>query len=165
MQTPIPTPFDIISPPPAPWVPTTYAWLVLLSALVLAYWWIRRLGRKRRAPAVEQIIRGLESELTHATTQDPLRLERVCRLAKRLIAFYIPQDLTGLTSPETRMVAEALRKGDDRSRSAAQIVELLAAIEDREYAPKDSSPESALLTDVNNLTAALATHTRRYKPS
>jgi hypothetical protein len=63
------------------------------------------------------------------------------------------------------MVAEALRKGDDRSRSAAQIVELLAAIEDREYAPKDSSPESALLTDVNNLTAALATHTRRYKPS
>jgi hypothetical protein len=165
MKTAIPTPFDIIPPPPGPWVPTTYSWIALMCALVLSSWLIRRIGRRRRTPAVEQIVRGLESELTHAATQDPVRLERVCRLAKRLIAFYIPQDLTGLTSPETRMVAEALRKGDDRSRSAAHIVDLLATIEDQEYAPKETSPQSALHADVNQLTAAITAHTRRYRPS
>jgi hypothetical protein len=63
------------------------------------------------------------------------------------------------------MVAEALRKGDDRSRSAAHIVDLLATIEDQEYAPKETSPQSALHADVNQLTAAITAHTRRYRPS
>jgi hypothetical protein len=63
------------------------------------------------------------------------------------------------------LVAVALRKGDDRSRSAAHIVELLATIEDQEYAPKETSTESALLTDVTSLTAAITAHTRRYRPS
>jgi hypothetical protein len=63
------------------------------------------------------------------------------------------------------MVAESLRAGDDRSRSAADIVELLATIEDQEYAPKESATDGALHTDVNNLAAAITAHMRRYKPS
>jgi hypothetical protein len=86
-------------------------------------------------------------------------------VAKRLIAFYIPQDLSGLSSTETHIVAQALRKGDDRSRSAAEIVDLLAIIEDQEYAPRERTQNSALHADVKNLTAAITAHTRRYKPS
>jgi hypothetical protein len=63
------------------------------------------------------------------------------------------------------MVAESLRAGDDRSRSAADIVELLATIEDQEYAPKESATDGALHTDVNNLAAVITAHMRRYKPS
>jgi hypothetical protein len=165
MKTPIPTPFDIIPPPPGPWVPTSYAWLALACLLLLCWVLIRRIGQRRGSPAAEQIVRALETELSHATNQTPLPLERVCRLTKRLIAFYIPQDLSGLTSPETRIVAQTLRKGDDRSRSAAEIVDLLATIEDQEYAPRKSSQDSALYDDVKNLTAAITAHARRYKPS
>lgn len=164
MNTPIPTPFDIIPPPPGPWVPTGYAWLFLIALLLLAWWLIRRSGR-RRSLATQQIVRSLETELSHAASQTPLPLERLCRLTKRLIGFYIPHDLSGLTSPETRVVAQALRKGDDRSRSAAEIVDLLATIEDQEYAPRERSQESLLNSEIQHLLTAITAHTRRYKPS
>jgi hypothetical protein len=164
MKTTIPSPFDIIPPPPGPWEPTRYAWLLLIVVLLLCFWLIRRSGQRRTLLA-PQIVRALETELSHAASQTPIPLERLSRLTKRLIGFYITQDLSGLTSPETRVVAQSLRKGDDQSRSAAEIVELLATIEDQEYAPRERSPEIALSDDIKHLLTAISAHTRRYKPS
>jgi len=164
MKTAIPTPFDIIPPPPGPWVPSSQAWLALLCALLVAWLLIRRVGKRGRSPAVDRIIRNLEAELTHTASQEPAQLERLCRLAKRLIAFYIPHDLTGLTSPETRLIADSLFKGDDRARSSAEIVRLLAEIEDREYEPRLESGESTIRSETEKLAALFSAHIRRHKP-
>lgn len=164
MKSPIPTPFDIIAPPPGPWVPSPLAWIVLLCALIIACWLIRGIGKNRRAPAVEQVLRNLEAELTHTASQEPVQLERLCRLAKRLIGFYIPHDLTGLSSAETRLIADALFKGDERDRSAAEIVQLLASVEDREYEPRQESGETTIRSEAQKLSVLFSSHLRRHKP-
>jgi len=164
MKTPIPTPFDIIPPPPGPWVPSSQAWLALLCALLVAWLLIRRVGKRGRSPAVDRIVRNLDAELTHAASQEPVQLERLCRLAKRLIAFYIPHDLTGLTSPETRLIADSLLKGDERARSCAEIVRLLAEIEDHEYEPRRESGDATIRSETEKLAELFSRHIRRHKP-
>ncbi len=163
MNPPIPTPFDIIPPPPGPWVPSPNAWLVLVALLVVAGWLIRRMGRIHR-PVSQQIVAQLLKDLNRTASQEQVHLERLCRVAKRLLAFYIPEDLTGLSSPEMRHAADCLSKGDDSAHSAAAIIRLLADIEDREYAPRQNTTDGTIRSEVDKLTSLFVAHVRRHKP-
>jgi len=167
MITPIPTPFDIIEPPAGAFVPSSIMWLVL--ALLGAIVFLSAIVSTRRRPAhsVSSLLNSLLSDLNHIRTEatSPQDLERAARLVRRIISPYLPGDAAGLSSGEMRSLADILReRKDDMTSSVAEILPLLAEVEDYAYAPSFEQNLAAAQTTLRSLCELLESHLRRYRP-
>jgi hypothetical protein len=165
MNTPIPTPFDIVDPPAGPIVPTLMWWLLtslFILCLLLARWIAHR---KATPPSVAILVSALLDELKRTTKlpQEGLVIERTIRLAKRIVSPYVDQEVDSLSSSEMRALAESLRaSSEERDQSSGSILQLLAAIDEIAYAPRDGSTEiSTLIPQLEN---SLEQHVRRHQP-
>jgi hypothetical protein len=163
MSTPIPSPFDIIEPPPGPIVPSPMAWILtaLFFAAMLAL--SRLLYRRMKTPPLHTLVATLLDEFKRAASQShtSLAVERIARLTKRILSVLIADDVDSLSSSEIRSLAISLsRSSDERQRSSAAILELLAQVEELAYAPQDSTPEIQSL--ISQLERSLEEHVRRH---
>lgn len=165
MSTPIPTPFDIVDPPAGPIVPSMTVWILTalaLAALLLLRWlMLRRPGN----PPVAKLIAALLDEVKRATAQSQTHhlVERSARLTRRIVSTYLPQAIDSLSQREMRSLAASLgASSDERNRSTAAILELLAEIEELAYAPHDHAPE--IRPRLAQLGELLDTHVRRHRP-
>ncbi len=163
MNTPIPTPFDIVDPPSGPIIPSLSVWLLTLFAVLaflLTNWIIQR---KRRAPSVGALVVVLLEELrrTATTPLTTASTERIARLAKRIISPHVAHEIDSLSSSEMRELASSLRATPRESdQSAASILELLAKVEDSAYSPFPDGTTSLSL--ISQLAGSLEQHVRRY---
>lgn len=155
METPIPTPFDIISPGPGPLVPTSLAWVLLLAFGLLGAG--IALVRSRR-PGPAKIYRALQ-RLLHEIKQVANKcsstsdLERIIRLSKRILSPYLDGDAASLTSTELKALSQSYKSRHQVSSDAiAASLAALADLEDLTYAPNDYSQ---LISREKELTASL----------
>jgi hypothetical protein len=168
METPIPTPFDIIDPGPGQLVPTSFAWLLLFTLAALAG---LILALRSRRPAPKNIYRTL-TRLVHelkkaADSGDKTAdLDRIIRLARRIVSPYLEDDATSLTSDELRIKSQTIRaKKLESLDSLAGALSTLADLEEFAYAPKGRRNGGDKLDDlVKLLVDTLEQHVRRYKP-
>jgi len=166
MRTPIPTPFDIIEPPPGPLIPSGTTWLALVLITVLGVAATRWFNRASKAKTMDDVLQNLVEELHRRASSAASHsdLERITRLAKRIVAAYTPTDPAGLSPVELRSTAAVLRASmNDTDRSTAVIVELIADIEELTYAPSTDDVHHHTL--VSNLVTNLSNQVRRPRPS
>lgn len=168
METPIPTPFDIIEPGPGALVPTGMAWILLLSVSIL----IASVSLLRsRKPGPAKIYRALEkllSEIKQATDSLSRQgdLERIIRLAKRIISPYLETEAASLTSTELRHLSESYKaKHQEATDAIAAGLTALADLEDLAYAPNSSNDQPDKRRDlVATLISRLESLVRGVKP-
>jgi hypothetical protein len=138
MATPIPTPFDIIDPPPGPLIPSLTMWLMLVGLLVVARTVLWLFQRAKKPTPLGQHVRSLLHNLstTANKAETPEQLQRVARLAKRILSAYLPFDPSSLSPSDLRDKAGSLTKSlDPLEQSTGSLLHLLADIEDLTYAP------------------------------
>jgi hypothetical protein len=167
MTTPIPTPFDIIDPPPGAFIPSGTMWLVLGLVGVAAFLVAKLAARRGKAHSVGSLLDSLLTELGQVRSQasSPHDLERAARLVRRIISPYLSCDTAGLSSDEMRSLAGTLREQKDEvTSSVAQILPLLAELEDYAYAPAFDQTSDTARTALNTLFERLETHVRRHRP-
>jgi hypothetical protein len=163
METAIPTPFDIIPPPPGAWVPSGLTWGLLLVLIALAAIAALRLRRRFKAPPLQSLLELLFRDLSQALNHRPIQLERASRLARRIISQYLPQDLAGLSSTELRACASHLPvETDAKAASTAEIVRLIAELEDQAYAPNSDISGAPVAQLGKDLQEAIERHMRRF---
>jgi hypothetical protein len=168
METPIPTPFDIIPPPPGAWVPSPLSWGITLLLAILGGWWCSRLRRQQPAPPIQRMLQSLLADLQSTLQTSPPQLERASRIARRIVSQYSainPKggDLTGLSSSELRELALTLPTTTDaQAASHAELLTLIADLEDGAYAPHNAELPTTLATLGERLRLALETHLRRF---
>ena len=165
MATPIPTPFDIIDPPPGPFIPSLHMWLWLAIATALgatlAWWFSNRQKRGSTASAVQELVAELK-RIT-STAMPTAGAERITRIAKRILAAYMPADPAGLSPVELRVLASSMSRAPDEStRSASSILALVAEVEELTYSPNFS--DVVYQPIARNLVSDLENHVRRYRP-
>jgi hypothetical protein len=169
MNTAIPTPFDIIDPAPAALVPTGLAWTILAACTLVAFLYILFRRRAPGAHSIHTTLRALLDELQIATAvpYSQQSLERVTRLARRILTPYISKEAATLSCNELRSMAVALRQGsDERAASLAALLMQLAEIEEHAYAPQAREADGAKLLKLQgDLIGNLETHVRRFRPS
>ena len=141
MNTPIPTPFDIIDPGPGAVVPTSLTWIILLALGVLGA--LITLLRSRQ-PGPAKIYRTLDKLLVEIhqaanTSSHANDLDRIIRLAKRIISPYLDVDAVSLTSTELRQLSQSFKTKHEESTGAiAAGLTALADLEDLAYAPNEN---------------------------
>jgi hypothetical protein len=169
MNTPIPTPFDIIDPGPGALVPTGLAWIALLAGAlgVLLYIVYRR--RIPGANSIHATLRGLLDELRAAAAQpgSVQNLERVIRLARRILTPYTSEELATMSCSELRSMSATLSTGADAAAaSLSTLLGQLAELEEQAYAPQTNLADRARLSELHtNLVGGLEDHVRRFRPS
>lgn len=163
METPIPTPFDIIPPPPGAWVPSPLTWSLVLLLAIIGGWWGSRLRRKQPAPPIQRMLQSLLADLKSTLTTSPPQVERASRIARRIVSQYASVDITGLSSSELREQASTLPiTTDAQSASNAELLTLIADLEDGAYAPRSGEFPATLTALGERLLLALETHLRRF---
>jgi hypothetical protein len=168
MNTPIPTPFDIIEPGPGALVPTWLAWLVLVigAAAFLAAIALKR--RAPRPPSVNATLRNLIDQLRRAKLddRDQRNIEQATRLARLVISPFTRTSISTMSCYEIKSLADALQNSsDDSERSLAEALALLGELEERSYAPITSDGDLALSRAIlDKLTSAIESHVGRFKP-
>lgn len=165
MTTPIPTPFDIIDPPPGPFIPSlhTWLWLAIATALgaTLAWWLSNRQKRRSTASAVQELVAELRR--INSTAMPSAGAERITRIAKRILAAFMTADPAGLSPVELRVLASSMGAAPDEcTRSASSILALVAEVEELTYSPNCSDPVCQPI--IHNLVSDLENHVRRYRP-
>jgi hypothetical protein len=168
MTTPIPTPFDIIDPPPGAFIPSGTMWVVLVLAGIAAFLLARFGGGRGRSHSISSLLNVLLAELNQIRTQvtNQHDLERAARIGRRILSPYLPCDTAGLSSAEMRSLASTLcEQKDDLASSVAEILPLLAAIEDYAYAPSFEQTISTAQATLNSLFDRLEAHVRRHPPA
>lgn len=163
METAIPTPFDIIPPPPGAWIPSPLTWGLFILLTVVGAVVALRLRRRLAAPALNSLLALLFQDLTQTLNHNPIQLDRASRLARRILSQYLPDDLTGLSSSELRACASNLpSETDARAASTAGIVRLIADLEDQAYAPGLTSTGEPIAQLAKDLASAIEAHMRRF---
>jgi hypothetical protein len=168
MNTPIPTPFDIIEPGPGALVPTGLAWLALLLCAGVVLGAIAIMRRVPRAPSVNTTIRNLVDQLrrTRLEAHDQSEIERATRLARLIISPFLTSTVDTMSCAEIRSLADTLKdRSYDSDRSLAAILSLLAELEELSYAPLNSARDPDLSAAIlDRLTSAIESHLGRFKP-
>ena len=145
MDTPIPTPFDIIDPNPGALVPTSLTWILLLVIALLGALITLLRSRKPGPAKIHRTLQRLLVEIRQAadTYSRPSDLDRIIRLAKRIISPYLDADAASLTATELRQVSHSFKTKHDESKDViAAGLAALADLEDLAYAPNDTAPQS-----------------------
>jgi hypothetical protein len=111
METPLPTPFDIIDPGPGQLVPTGLAWIFLFAVAALVGLIIALRSRRPVPKNIYKTLTRLVHELKQAAdsgnkTSD---LDLIIRLARRIVSPYLEDDATSLTSDELRIRSQTIR--------------------------------------------------------
>jgi hypothetical protein len=159
----IPTPYDIVAPPPGPIIPSVSAWgaLALLLLVVFTVRWFA--ARRHKSPSLQGLVADLLDELRRLSSnpESGTSLERITRLTRRILSMYIPQGTDSLSSTELRSLAATLSQSSmEQARSSASIVDLLASLEDLAYAPQQSpASQRELISQIEQLIDQLV---RRY---
>jgi hypothetical protein len=169
MNSPIPTPYDIIPPPPGPITPPLTVWALLVGLTILAGLLLRYVSRRAQAQSMPKLLGTLTRELSNAGTHSESRasLERVARLSRRIVAPYLSRDATSLSASELRLLASATSNSHtDQDRALSEALSLVADLEDSLYAPAtnptDSEKQRIL---VQQLISRLESFTRSHRPS
>lgn len=163
MNAAIPTPFDILDPPAGPLTPPTLAWLILFFVTLLAALVAVRRNRRTSVGSIHKLMGALLDEVKRAEAGElsGASLQRVVRLAKRIIAPHASSDPSGLSPAEIRDLAISMsRSVNELERSASNILERIAHIDELTYAPANSS--SARRELVTRLITDLESHLRRH---
>lgn len=164
---PIPTPYDIIDPSPGAVIPTGIAWVILLLVAVLLSALITWVRRTPRAYSLHATIRGLLDELRALSGSSGKReeLERISRLARRIVAPYCSADTGAMSCSELRALAASLASSQQESdRSLSQLLDLIAGVEERAYAPlAEPSTPNRDLGAIETLISSLEVHIRRFR--
>lgn len=157
MPTPIPTPYDIIPPPPGTWIPSALTWSLLTVCFLASLAWILIRARAARN-SLDSIITGLSEELARELVKQPIELERISRLARRIASYQLGVDITGLTAAELR---ERTSSHSNQKGSTPALMRALAVVEDLAYAPMSSSEENQLAQAISDLANSLSIHRGR----
>lgn len=169
MTTPIPTPADIIDPQPGALEPTSTAWLFLAVLTILFWFYLRFIQRKPSPQPLHSTLQALVNQLRLETSQPHTspQAERVVKLARCIVSPYTEHDTSSMTSDELRSLAQSLEQSThDNFRSLAQILPLIADIEEQAYAPKTCvTQEGDTRSSMITLATLLEEHTRRFKPT
>lgn len=173
MNTPIPTPFDIIDPRPGALVPTGLAWIALAACSlgVLGYISFRR--RTPGAHSMQATLRVLIDELRAAAAQCSdtgemgHNFELVTRLIRRVLTPYVSKELATMSCSELRSASSTLLQSSNKADvSLAPLLSQLATLEEHSYAPQTSSKELAGLQQLQSkLIDEIESHVRRFRPS
>lgn len=169
MNTAIPTPFDIIDPGPGVLLPTGLAWLALVSFAILSLTVFTLLRRTPRPHSIRKTLRMLLDELNVATAHVTHQkdIERVTRIARRILSPYTSLDVGSMTSSELRGFAASLGQStDEATRAVSPLLLLLAEVEERAYAPLHnmSGDDNTLHDILQRLRSALEDHVTRFQP-
>lgn len=168
MDTPIPTPFDIIDPAPGAVVPTGMAWLILLVLVGLALAAIAVYRRTPRGRSVHRTLHALLDEVRRLCSQPSAQrnTQRITRLTRRLASAYCGIDTGALSCAELRALAQEIgSRTDESAHSLSSIVALLAHLEEQAYAPHHATAPQASSDDtLVTLVQTLETHVRRFRP-
>jgi len=157
MPTPIPTPYDIIPPPPGPWIPSALTWSILAAFFLAALSWILFRSRTTRI-SLDSIVTVLSEELTRELAKEPIELERISRLARRIASHQLGTDITGLTPSELHERANSYL--NQRS-SITALIHAIAKIEELAYAPISASEDGALDQALQDIAQYLSMHRGR----
>lgn len=173
MDTPIPTPFDIINPGPGALVPTGLAWAALAACAlgVIAY-----ISYRRRIPgahSMQSTLLVLLDQLRSAASKssvdcgDQHSFERVSRLVRRVLTPYMSVEVATMSCSELRSVAATLLiSSDEAETSLAPILSQLAELEEQAYAPQAGPEDRARLIELQGLlVSGIETHVRRFRPT
>jgi hypothetical protein len=166
MDSPIPTPFDIIDPSAGALTPTPLAWAILIltagcSALLIS----ALIGSNRRANKLSKTLKRLFNELcdtsnliTANTQPYPTDLiERAARITRRILTPVTDVDTGGMSCAELREMAHQLSsfkgdyKADELSCAVSNALNLLANLEELTYAPHDNTSIKNVSELLNNL--------------
>lgn len=165
-QTPVPTPYDIVPPPGGPLTPGPAAWLALIICGALAWCYLYLRYKGPRARSVKHMLHVLCSELQMAISNSASPdLDRVSRIARRIVSQFISGDVTGLSAAEMQRLAHSLKgKTDDASQSISRVLSLLSIIEEHSYAPQKHQSDPTLRQALTDLFSTVENHVRRYDP-
>jgi hypothetical protein len=168
MTTPIPTPFDIIDPDLGPLLPTGLAWLLLLACAGIGLLCVALLRRTPRPHSLRATLRSLLNELRAAANNVSCRqdIERVARIARRLISLYTSAEVASMSCSELLTFAKTLKQhSEDNSRALSPLILLLSDLEERAYAPiSDSQDLSGLHETLRKLVSGIEEHITRFQP-
>jgi hypothetical protein len=166
MESPIPTPFDIIEPSSGALTPTPLAWVLLLlvagcGALLIS----ALIGRSRSANKLSYTLKRLFNELCDAaklitadsTSYPSATIERVTRITRRILAPLTLADTGGMSCSELRELSRELTAARSDPKSAelteaiSNALDLLAILEELTYAPHDKASLDNLAELINSL--------------
>ena len=168
MNTTIPTPFDIINPGPGALLPTGLAWLVLLGCMGIALIIFALLQRRPKPLAIRKTVRRLLDELNAATAHISSQqdIERIMRIARRIVSFYTTIEISSMSCTEIRSFATSLSDHtDDAVRSLSPLLLLLSDVEERAYAPFNNLEDDPTLHGIlQKLRSGLEEHVTRFQP-
>jgi hypothetical protein len=169
MNTPIPTPFDIIDPGPGALVPTGVTWIALAACAIIVLLYTAYRRRTPSAHSIHATLRALIDELRVAAAQSNSEqgLERVTRLARRVLTPYTSGELATMSCSELRSMSASLgRSSDEAAISLSPLLGQLAELEEQAYAPQTSEASHVKLRELcTDLISGLEAHVRRFRPS
>jgi hypothetical protein len=109
------------------------------------------------------MLQSLLADLAATLTTSPPQVERASRIARRIVSQYSSVDLTGLSSSELREEASTQPTTTDaQAASHAELLTLIADLEDAAYAPRSGDFPTTVATLGERLRLALETHLRRF---
>jgi hypothetical protein len=168
MNTPIPTPFDIINPGPGAIVPTSLAWILLTASTLSVLLYINYRRRTPSANSIQATLNALLDELRIAAAQpiNQQSLERTTRLVRRIITPYLSEDIATMSCSELKSLAASLHCNmEDQGTSLSTLLIQLAEIEEQAYAPQTNETGSAKIRELHSeLIGGLESHVRRFRP-
>ena len=136
MNPAIPTPFDIIPPPPPLWTPSLQIWALLLTLIVVTILLILMRNRKIPPPALgyrEQLLGDIRRTIAH---HDNVNLEYVVQLALRALSYTTGEDYGSESASTLRRRAE-----NTTNPLVSELMEAIAASKDQLYAPRLSQDD------------------------
>lgn len=153
MDAPIPQPYDITEIPYIAWSPGLSTWAAVLLGIAVYGLIVWRKFSTQGKRSEHTVIEGLLAELSALAQQcGELPIERASRIARRLLSHLSGVDLIHLTSKE---LSDLVLTTTDSEFS--EIVAVVAALEDAEYAPPSDEREHnarALIGRLTRLTRA-----------
>jgi len=163
---PIPTPFDIIPPASGPLIPSTVAWILLAVLGAGGAWLASRARNQGTGNSLRAVLESLAKDLDHAARElSTGEVERVTRVARRIISHYVPNDLSGFTSAEIRTLAhERAENADEMFLSTSAILHIIADLEELAYAPKRNAIAREASELATRLSRMINLHLRRHPP-
>lgn len=153
MSEPIPTPYDIVDIPHIAWEPSVSDWLLAVGLLGMAALAIGVAAILTRRHPSARALERLLSQLASSNISSPgVECERFSRLCRRIASSIAGVDLSGCTAQELRDLAAA--SADPQEADALQAI---ALIEDRAYAPVESTFSKSLSELCESAKDSLAT--------
>jgi hypothetical protein len=127
----IPTPFDIIPPPPPLWTPSLQVWLLLLALTFASIVFLVVKNRKVPPPPLayrDQLLGDIRRCIAH---NDCIDLEYVVQLALRTLSFTTGEDFGAESA-----ISLKNRAKNESNPSLAALMEKVGVTKDLLYAPR-----------------------------